>query len=271
MTTPKPGVYPDVPEAEYHAWEAFSQSAAKELLRSPAHFRQRQARGYSVSDAMALGTAVHGYVLEPERGDEIAERALRSTATKHRDAWIVENLEKARSMRDAVAACDDATPLLRGTRELSVVWVCPKSGVLCKARLDVLGAHSVTDLKTAQEVNPRWFSRQARTLGYHVQAAWYIEAGEIALREMDTGAPQTFYIVAVESSAPWSVVPYRLGNLAIESGRALMMKARRDYALCRETGTWPGYGGGVRLLEISTYQADEDLEYAKEGIDVDSF
>lgn len=67
-TVPEPGVYPGVPWATYHAWDACSASRLSRLARSPRHLRAHL--GGQVDDETAAKTSgrlLHIAVLEPER------------------------------------------------------------------------------------------------------------------------------------------------------------------------------------------------------------
>lgn len=60
------------PDPEYRKAEGLSQSAMKEVLRSPAHYMARygpEAEPFIPTTSMLMGTAVHARVLEPETFD----------------------------------------------------------------------------------------------------------------------------------------------------------------------------------------------------------
>lgn len=67
MEAIEPGIYPDMPAAEYHAAPAASKSDLDKIARSPAHYRAYKENPPEQTKAMALGTAFHTLVLEPEK------------------------------------------------------------------------------------------------------------------------------------------------------------------------------------------------------------
>ena len=63
-----PGLYPNVPFAEYLRYEGLSQTTLKAGLRSPKHLRHAATQAARPpSPAQILGEALHTRVLEPER------------------------------------------------------------------------------------------------------------------------------------------------------------------------------------------------------------
>lgn len=284
---PAPGVYEDIPDHVYHSWPAMSSTAIRDLLSSPALYRHRLAAPRSQSDSMALGSAVHAYLLQPERSADLVTVQPEDIKVRRGKAWdtfvgdhpgaaILRHGQgaQAQDMTASVVkylAVEDAGWLLRGRRELSIIWDDPKHGVRCKARLDVMGDQGpdgmpfVCDLKTtgaefgAREMD---FSRTVSRYRYYVQAAMYLRAAALVDKRVDN-----FWFLVVESRPPHACNFMRIGRGSIEAGDALVSKALRDYAACSASETWPGYKGG-NTIEISTYQMDADAATAKERIDV---
>lgn len=63
-----PGIYDDIPNADYHGGAGISNSGLAIIRRSPLHFRARQlaANDNEPTAAQAIGTAFHALLLEPE-------------------------------------------------------------------------------------------------------------------------------------------------------------------------------------------------------------
>jgi exodeoxyribonuclease VIII len=63
-----PGIYDDIPNADYHGGEGISNSGLAIIRRSPLHYRARQlaANDNEPTTAQAIGTAFHALLLEPE-------------------------------------------------------------------------------------------------------------------------------------------------------------------------------------------------------------
>src|SRR4051794_13605062 len=62
----KPGIYKNLPAAEYHAIKAVSATALKSLTPTPAHGRFKL-DNQKETEAFAIGEALHVAVLEPDR------------------------------------------------------------------------------------------------------------------------------------------------------------------------------------------------------------
>lgn len=63
---PEPGIYPDVPMAEYLAWDCVSASGLEVLRRSPLQYRHWLTAERPTSPALDRGTALHLALLEPD-------------------------------------------------------------------------------------------------------------------------------------------------------------------------------------------------------------
>jgi len=63
-----PGIYDDIPNADYHGGAGISNSGLAIIRRSPLHYRARQlaANDNEPTAAQAIGTAFHALLLEPE-------------------------------------------------------------------------------------------------------------------------------------------------------------------------------------------------------------
>lgn len=234
-----PGLYYNVPAADYFALEALNASGAKLLLRSPAHFLVSKRNEREPSAAMRLGTLVHGLVLEPEEtvencavcpkfdrrttiGKKAAEEFEASAAGKlviDEETW-----SKARRIADNVLA----HPVIKrdmngGAAEATLLW--QQHGARCKARVDYLVGSTIFDIKTCQDASPDGFTKQIARYAYHLQAAHY-EAGFREVVGWDLGS---FVFVAVETEAPYMVRLYTLDERSRQSGRILMQRAALAY------------------------------------------
>jgi len=71
-----------LPAKQYHADQSIGHSGILKMLKSPAHLRETLDHPPPPTPAMALGSAVHTYVLEPDRFSEefvVAEKFDRRT------------------------------------------------------------------------------------------------------------------------------------------------------------------------------------------------
>jgi len=271
----KPGIYYDIPFAEYLKIDAISNSFLKRIAQSPAH----AIAPFKGTSAMREGRILHTLILEPEKQSEVIttapEGSRNSTAFKQAvekqfgitypgkwaDAQELISAEKGIEVVDAerlewfkqVAKQLKETPevykLLKGTqREVTIIW--EREGHLCKARIDALGAWAV-DLKTAADSSPEGFSRSAFNFGYHRQDAWYMNG----CKELGIEAHGMAFI-ALEKEQPINPMIYTFGD----EERAIA-EAENEYLFqlavqCKTSGTYPGYehkGGRVHTLELPGY------------------
>lgn len=205
-----PGFFRGIPAYDYFKLDAASKSRLAVIgEKSPMHLKYIMDHGEETTEAMALGSATHAAIFEPERFD--AEYAVApdfgnlrtKEAKERRDAWRAEHdgretvdaddFDAIRGMRDSLKRHDVAARLIRsqGWTEAALVWNDQNTGELCKSRVDRLvklenfkvegqrewSGLAVVDLKTtlnAGEKGYRDFIRESLRRFYHVQAAMYL-------------------------------------------------------------------------------------------------
>src|SRR6185437_1970763 len=116
-----------------------------------------------------------------------AAKAIRDEARAAGKIPMLEpDCERVRDMADAIRRHPMANALLNpeyGHAEQSLFWVDPESGILLRARFDVLrdkvpGRLYIPDYKTADSANPEAFARSAANFGYSQQDAWYSDGAK---------------------------------------------------------------------------------------------
>ena len=279
---PPPGIYRDTPMAEYHGWDAASNSRLSKLLRSPAHLKAAIEEGFEETPALAFGRACHTAILEPEEFPRRYEKAAQCCAVTvkgarcsktgvvieageggqlcsiHAKGAGVEAIEvlsvadwnRCLGMRDAVHRLQSADTMLAdlGEVEVSIRWDDEASGVPCKARWDgytKLAGGCILDLKTTVDAAPRAFEKSIFAYGYHRQGALYLrsaKAHDIAARH--------YVIIAVEKEPPFGACVYRLTEGAIEAGDLQLDPLLRRYAECMERDEWPCYPSQVQDIGL---------------------
>ena len=105
----------------------------------------------------------------------------------------------------------------------------------------------VVDLKTTTDARPGAFSQSVARLGYHVQAAHYLD-GVNAVR--GDGAAEQFVFLAVEKDPPYGVLVGALDAEDIERGRDACRRGINRVAWCLENDKWPGYSSRVHRLSL---------------------
>jgi hypothetical protein len=281
--TPAPGVYPGVPSETYHrVWRAASNSTLKHLKRSPAHMREYIQNPPEDTAALITGRAVHTAILEPDdfsarygccpEGMNRTRAADKALYAELQLKYGPDNLLKfdeyqtAVAVRDAVLNHATAKAITASHREveLSLRFDDVISGVRCKARPDChtpeIAGGTLWDIKTTKDASPRAFERSIFDMGYHRQAAFYLD-GAAAL-----GLPaQHFVFIAVEKVAPFAVALYRLTEGAIDAGREELKRLLATYAECEQNQRWPGYSDAVVDIALPAYAWSQIDEFASDG------
>jgi len=245
----------NMPEEEYHAHPALSQSGMKALLRSPRHFRAMRVM-QKARPEFDLGSATHALVLGV--GAPIVEipGSLLSVdggiRTKDAKGFVEEARAEGKvplkpGVYAAVMACvesvlgnEKARRLLEreGYTEASLFAADPSTGVELRGRLDRLTTDGIpVDLKTTTDVRVRKLTNAIVDFGYDVQAATY----DYLLRLVLGIDPAPMHFIFVEKEFPHDVRVIRLADpLWIEGGAAKMRGAIDLFAWCVEQGRWPG-------------------------------
>jgi exodeoxyribonuclease VIII len=264
----KPGFYDGVPNEEYHGGEGVSSSGVKKVGVTPAHYYAAyldpDREPTEQTPAMALGTAIHTVILEPEeyghRHFVIAEGLDRR---RKDDKAVIEELEgRAKAAGGTTIKHEDHLRVQKigaamnqsrqwrklhwnGLAERSYYWIDADTGVLCKCRPDwqtwsgdaPQADDLIVDVKSAFAADPATFERSAYNLSYHVSAAFYLDGVEAV-----TGVrPAGFVFACVEKEAPYATAFYLADEGMIREGRAEYKRNLALYAECVKTGRWPGY------------------------------
>lgn len=282
------GYYPSLTAADYHRFRAASASALKTIhAGTPAHLKREWDEPQDPTPAMQWGTALHWLVLEPHEPSPVAVTQETYTvpedAKPKKDGpkpgesvpwnplagpckdWaalqraagkIVMRPDEFLALRKTALAVNEhpeAGAMLRAARfrEATIVWEDSRQ-VPCKARIDAIGYHGldpfIVDLKTTTDASPAGFARKAWELGYHLQAAWYVDA----LAESRGCDHPRFYFVAVEKDSGLVSV-HQATDAFLEAGREAYRKAMDQFAEAWHTGIWPGYDENIHALDVPAW------------------
>ncbi len=145
--------------------------------------------------------------------------------------------------------------------EVSLIWKDADTGLLCKARIDLLRFEEgiIADFKKVQNADVHAFTRTVYERRYDIQAAHYA-AGAIAL----FGGDWRFLFIGVELNEKQAnsanVVELDEMEPVGESGLTTWQLARvsrqtmlRDYAQCKRSGVFPGYTNAVKPIVASRW------------------
>lgn len=267
MTELKTGLHFDVPEDDYHAQrDSLSVSGAKKLLppSCPAKFKAALEIGEEHKATFDFGKVAHALVLGKGADFEVAPyEDWRSKAAREfrddayeagRTPILATDHAKALALAEAVRAHPLAGALFTGGEaEVSASWTDPATGVECRARFDYLPEKVngrrllIPDLKTALSAQPSEFGRAAGRFHYAMQDQWYTDAA----RALGIDDDPAFLFVVVEKEPPYIVTVGQLREEDKKLGRALNDKARRIYAECVATDTWPAYTQPDEIAEFA--------------------
>lgn len=266
----KPGLYPDIPEDVYHAdpvmGGSLSSTGAKTIYPpgGPARFDYQRRHGGKTSDAMDLGTTVHGLVLGA--GPEIAVLDFPDRRTKaYKQAeeaalglgcvpMLAKDYAAAKTIAKAVLDHDIAGGLFAPGEfdaEVSMFWRNEEFRIWCRGRLDAMalidGRVVIGDLKSAADASAEGFTKAVDRYRYYMQEVHY-RTGLAVLLGCDPGDID-FLFAVVETEPPYLVAVYdteRWRDLGTECCRI----AYEKYAGCSETGIWPGYDPYITSLDV---------------------
>lgn len=280
------GVNANIDSSQYHRTMGLSKGGLMALKKSPAHFWQWMTSPPDPStQAMALGTATHTLVFEPEKwASEIAvipeDAPKKPTASQTKaeepsekakvslDWWTKfhnTNVGKtiitaeqdilARGMANAVYANEEVLPFLKhysAKAELSIMATEKVKGldIACKCRADLvtMDGSVIVDLKTTQDSSAEEFSRKFMSLGYWMQAAHYMATARLA------GLPvKRFIFVAVESTPPHSVALYELDEQSLDKAFKIRQRLLETLANCIATGKYPSHSKGINSLTMPSW------------------
>jgi len=235
-----------------------SSSDFRRLLRSPAHYRNHQKLD---SPALAFGTLVHTFVLEPDvakaryraraevdgrtkEGKAIRELEAKLAADERVEFVSASDYNAATAITDSVYASVGSSGILTsGMAEgTGLTELC---GVNVKVRPDYLREDMIIDLKTTQDARPEAFLKSVINFGYEVQAALYVDAAQAI-----DGLKRRFLWIAAEKEAPYAVSVFEASDEMLERGRRLYKQAIETYTRCVTFDDWPGYTTEIQTLNL---------------------
>lgn len=276
---PPAGLHRGIGYDEYSRWAAVNHSTLRHFAKSPLHARHAMLNPSEPTEAMALGSAVHKAILEPDlfpaaycwapkfdkrTNDGKAGWTEFQTENAGKGILTREEYDQCIALRDAVWLHPTAAEVLRspGANELSATWMDKTTNAACKGRPDRFGLWqgwpTVTDVKTARDASRRAFSRAIEQYGYSEQAAFYLDGLEsISPFEGD----RRFIFIVAEKEPPYAVAVYELDIDAIEAGRRKYRAHLNQYAACLASGVWPGFGDGADLISMPAWAMREEEHY----------
>jgi len=262
------GFIKDLPNDDYHKMEGVSKTGLDKIERSPAHYKFREFK--DPTRAMAIGSAIHCAILEPDRfGKDYkvteckarTEKAYKEAKAEFGGEFALTAQEglKVLGMQESVGNNLEAMQYLTapGNAELSAVITDPETGITIRCRYDWITDSGVSvDVKKTQDI--RKFAKTVFDYRYHVQDAMYS-----FIYKQITGEDLRFYFLAVEEEKPHSSQMFLLDDTALEIGNYYFRKNLRTYAECVNADKWPHPDCEEGLIELPNWaisQYENDLE-----------
>ena len=228
-----------------------SYSSLKAFGKSPNHFLQYINREVEPTPAMIKGSAFHCLVLEAGkfRSDYAVAPKVDRRTKAGKEMWA--NFSEENEGKEIITQQDwnDISEMAKAfydyehssyliSTDVEVLLEGEIKGLPFKGYADIVGMDYIADVKTCQDASPEKFARDAYNLQYHLQAAIYCEL---------TGKDR-YYIIAVESSAPYNVAVYEMDFEMITAGKKLL------YDLIEKFKDWDGlpetYSQKIELLSL---------------------
>lgn len=293
--TPEPGLYQDIPDADYRAWDAVSYSLLKEFDRSPLHVKAILEGRREPTKAMKFGTLVHTALLQPKvfkdryvvmpdfaEGlvDDFGEPYASPKATKkyktrkakfqaeHAGKILVEpkEYEACEGILNSILSDPSASHLFENITmfEASATWVDERSGLRFKSRFDSVTERfgAVLDIKKVADARPSKFQRDIEKYLYYLQGAKYLRGARAVGLDVEV-----FTVIACEEKYPHAASVINLTEEQLELGNYELDEFAAKYVECKKTGYWGGYSDIVMDGWMSDHKKRKLEEYRRRELD----
>lgn len=289
------GIYNDIPDADYRAWDGLSNSALTQLIEwSPYHLDYWRRNPPPKTDALVIGSALHCRVLRPKDFDAefvIAEQCgaqlakggqcRNSGIIRSGGGWVCgvhgrglspddasgieviteDQASSIEAMSEAIMRHPAANQIVtdsEGWNEVSIRWDRETHGkpLACKARLD--------------GIRPSWnavidikTTDCARKIDFtkSIGEFGYHRQGAYYIEGLKAagfaGPMDHFVLIAVEKKPPYGVATYRVMGDALEAGREELANPIGVYANCLRSGKWFGYPSEFEDISLPRWKFSE--------------
>jgi len=278
----KPGLH-EISEEEYHAdpcdEPSLSASIAKTLwLKTPAHAwlehpRLNPAHEEKHDKSFDLGSAAHKLLLEGDKAGivEISADSYRTKAAKEeRDLaysagkipLLSHQYDQVQWMTRAAKRFLDSTEIAgileRGKPEVTAIAQHPSTGAWFRGRFDLLSDDRliILDYKTTVTAHPDVFTKHIISMGYDIQAAFYLLLNRL------TGGPEDakFVFLAQETESPYECSLVGVAPSMLEIAAQKVEHCINLWADCLKADNWPGYDTRIHWAESPAWDQQRVLE-----------
>lgn len=238
-----------------------------QMAKSPMHAKWALDNESKPSRTMDVGSLAHAILLGKEPGVTYPGKVRRGKdfevfAAQYPEGtkiFLESELVESRGIARAIQNHDEASSLLLGIREETVLW--DFAGRPCRGTPDVFNPATSTlvDVKSTADASPRAFRFTALRLAYHAKKAWYADGLAAAKR----ANIKRVFIIAAENKAPYAVCVYQLTPAALDFGRRLYSDWLNRFLVHEQSNYWPGY-----LPEQLDSPEDLELDFGGETVEV---
>ena len=218
---------------------------------SPAHLAARVE--FKPTASMERGTAVHAILFGTREVVAYHGRRAGKAWDEFKAAYgdgahilTAGEYAKAQDMAAAVRAHPWASKLLGpgAVYERTILW--KHCDIACRSTPDIAHADWIVDLKTSRTSKPDWFGSLAVKSFYHAQMAFYGEARRASGRP----APKFYYVICVESFAPYVVTCFKFTERAIDAGNKLWRAWFEKLVVAHTSGEWTPYTQAIEEIDV---------------------
>lgn len=292
---PAIGAYLDIPAEQYHALDAASATWLKAMaVRKPLHALYDMTHFKQTPD-MWEGEVMHHFFLQPnlfssrhhiadtcsailKTGDKkgmacgltgkIRDGQGNWFCGKHADgeadpdAITLELYERLKAVGTEVYRVAGGLLEPKGLQtEVSLIWKDADTGLLCKARLDILrfSDRIIADFKKVQNADVHAFTRDIFSRRYDIQEAHYLAGAEALFGgdwdfrfigvELNENQANSANVVELDDMQPVGESGFTTRQLARIARQTML----RDYAQCKRSGVFPGYTNAVKPIVASRW------------------
>lgn len=274
-----PGIYFDVSQEEYRKDPGYNQLAIKAFSKanSPAHYRwDADHPTIQDKDFIRIGNFVDCAVFHPHK---ISEKFVVWPGERRGKEWtsfkeanegktILTEAEHVRALGAFNAIKADkymSDTISASRRHVVVIATHPEFGYRLKAELDIVPPFEyewLLDLKTAEDASRSTFKRQAFSVGYDVQACFYMDILSFLPEPVHI---KKFGFMIAETNPPHGVKMRHFNRNSKE-----MIKARKKidlwlpaYDECAANNKWPNYDSSSEEIVFDRWMLNDD-DYAGE-------
>jgi hypothetical protein len=256
------GIFKDLSNEDYHANAAISRSGIKMFCESPykywANYLNPVRPKKKTTDAMELGSAFHTYILERDKFDEHYAIEPIKVLLKEvgRDAYDLykkecEELEKTKkivlsqidmstiyNMSLSLMKHIEARALIKdAVYEESYFWGDEHSGLMVKARPDILRKNCIVDLKTCASADSYTYQKTMVNDFLHVQGAMIREG----VKQLTGNDIPTVVNICIEKTYPYAIGIKIISQSALDAGHMKFKNSLLDMKNCMAENKWQSY------------------------------